>query len=361
MRHTAVCALSSAPSCAGEPIAPARTPGASSQRHGERAHHSGGRRLRCRGGHRSSGARDVRGDGQHQRDVQRKGDHGGSSAGADFTIDCANVGRGFVLTSGEGTASVLRGVRIVSGEHAVFGGAVYCVLVAECRIPSSSATVPDSAAERYTAIRRRRSSRATRSKVRRTGARSGAREAPRFSLRRTNSSRMQRAFPVERWPAGRRRRRSRTTGSWKTWRRGRRRNILSDRDQSSDGTEHLRGQHRAGERRRHRTPADHGDDPEQSLQRQHLALGGSVCSTTSPQAPSETTRSTKTARGRAPRYTARTTRRLPISNNIVVNSPSGNPIDSKNDSAPVVTCCCLLDSTTTPPATRSSNPQPQLQ
>jgi len=51
-----------------------------------------------------------------------------SSGGAEFTIiDCGDVGRGFIFRSGEETSSILRGVGIVNGYHAVFGGAVYCV------------------------------------------------------------------------------------------------------------------------------------------------------------------------------------------------------------------------------------------
>ncbi len=50
-----------------------------------------------------------------------------SSGAAVTTIDCENLGRGFVFQNEEGSASVLAGVRIINGYHAAFGGAVWCV------------------------------------------------------------------------------------------------------------------------------------------------------------------------------------------------------------------------------------------
>jgi predicted outer membrane repeat protein len=50
-----------------------------------------------------------------------------SSDGPDATtLDCGGLGRAFLFVSHEGQSSVLQGVRIVNGSHALFGGAVYC-------------------------------------------------------------------------------------------------------------------------------------------------------------------------------------------------------------------------------------------
>ena len=68
------------------------------------------------------------GAGNHNIDFKGKAVTVESSAGAEFTtIDCGGLGRGFIFTSGEGTSSILRGVRIVNGYHTLFGGAIYCV------------------------------------------------------------------------------------------------------------------------------------------------------------------------------------------------------------------------------------------
>ena len=69
-------------------------------------------------------------NGPGNRDVDFKGKAVAvrSSAGAEVTtIDCQGVGRAFVFVSGEGVTSILSGVRIVGGSHALFGGAVYCL------------------------------------------------------------------------------------------------------------------------------------------------------------------------------------------------------------------------------------------
>lgn len=51
-----------------------------------------------------------------------------SSAGAEATtIDCQGLGRGFLFVRGEAPQSVLSGVRVTNGSHALFGGAIYCV------------------------------------------------------------------------------------------------------------------------------------------------------------------------------------------------------------------------------------------
>jgi predicted outer membrane repeat protein len=51
-----------------------------------------------------------------------------SSAGAAATtIDCEGSGRGFVFVSGEDPRSIVSGVSVVNGSHALFGGAIYCV------------------------------------------------------------------------------------------------------------------------------------------------------------------------------------------------------------------------------------------
>jgi predicted outer membrane repeat protein len=50
-----------------------------------------------------------------------------SSGAALTTIDCGGSGRGFVFASGESEASILSGVRVVNGSHPFYGGAVHCV------------------------------------------------------------------------------------------------------------------------------------------------------------------------------------------------------------------------------------------
>lgn len=68
------------------------------------------------------------GAGNRDIDFEGKAVSVESSAGAEFTtIDCAGLGRGFLFASGEGMSSILRGVRVINGSHALFGGAVYCV------------------------------------------------------------------------------------------------------------------------------------------------------------------------------------------------------------------------------------------
>ncbi len=68
------------------------------------------------------------GPGNRNVDFKGKAVTVSSSAGADVTtIDCQGVGRGFIFTSGEGVYSVLSAVRVVNGSHALFGGGVYCV------------------------------------------------------------------------------------------------------------------------------------------------------------------------------------------------------------------------------------------
>lgn len=68
--------------------------------------------------------------GTGNRDIDFKGKavtvH--SSGGAAFTtIDCEELGRGFVFSSDEGVLSVISGLRIINGSHSLFGGAIYCV------------------------------------------------------------------------------------------------------------------------------------------------------------------------------------------------------------------------------------------
>lgn len=46
------------------------------------------------------------------------------------TIDCQGSGRAFLFVSGEGSFSLLSGVRVINGSHASYGGAVYCVKTA---------------------------------------------------------------------------------------------------------------------------------------------------------------------------------------------------------------------------------------
>lgn len=68
------------------------------------------------------------GAGNHNIDFKGKAVTVESSAGAEFTtIDCQGVGRGFIFTSGEGVYSVLSGVRVINGSHALFGGSIYCL------------------------------------------------------------------------------------------------------------------------------------------------------------------------------------------------------------------------------------------
>lgn len=68
--------------------------------------------------------------GVGNRDIDLKGKavtvH--SSGGAAFTtIDCEGLGRGFLFTSDEANLSVISGLRIINGWHSLFGGAIYCV------------------------------------------------------------------------------------------------------------------------------------------------------------------------------------------------------------------------------------------
>ncbi len=275
-----------------------------------------------------------------------------SSAGPEFTtIDCEGLGRGFVFVNDEGASSVLSGVRIVNGSHALFGGAVLLreLFAHDRRERVSRRTTPAFAAARSTATRRPRSS--TRNTFEgNDAAYGGAIACSGFSALtianndfRSNEASISGGAVACRGSSPSIEN-NRFTENTSTNEGGA---SLLRPGLGTDGVvERLRAQHGGRMRRRRVAPPVVRGARVQSLPTEPgAALGGGIYCNNFSSGPIRYNTFDENGAGSGTGAAVYCTNYSapPITNIIVANSPSGNAIETKNYSMPTIGCCCFYN------------------